>query len=140
VDDIVAQGHHTFWINQLKGDLDGEIDADITVETKGGPFSLREGKLDIDLNSLLIDDDQMVLKESRILGDIEISPVVFKQNKGKKAFKFFTFDLDIKAQMGELDFLNVYLHSVKEMQLDGKGFLQGHVSFDKGVLLFGIEL
>ena len=140
VDDVVAYGHHTFWINQLKGDLSGDLKADVTVETKGGPFSLSQGRANIMLNSLLIDNDQMVLKESKILGDIEISPIIFKQNKGKKALKFFTFDLDIKAQMGNLDFLDIYLHSIKDMQIDGQGFLDGFISFDKGVLLSGTAL
>ena len=136
----IVKGHHSFTIDKIKGDLDGDLSADVSIETKSGPFAINDGKADITLNTLEIGDGQMVLKESMINGKVEISPVVFKENKGVKILKFLTLDTDIKAQMGNLDFLDIYLHSIEEMQLDGKGLLSGHINFDKGVLLSGTEL
>ncbi len=140
VNNAVVRGHHSFSIDKIKGDLDGGLSADVSIETKNGPFSLRNGKTDITLNSLQIGDGQMVLKESTIDAKVEILPVVFSENKGIKILKFLTLDSDIKAQMDNLDFLDIYLRSVKEMQLDGKGLLSGHINFDKGVLISGTEL
>ena len=134
----VIHGHHTVWINHIKGDLNGDLEADVTVETRGGPFSIENARADILINKLLIDDNKMVLEESKINGTYAISPVVYKENKGKNILKFISFNIDIDAKMGNFDFLDIYLKNLKnlkEMMLDGEGLLQGHINFHKGIVL-----
>jgi len=62
-------------------------------------------------------------------------PVVFSKNKGAKILSYLSVDTDIKSHMGNLDLLNVYLHHLKETSIKGKGMLDGHVAFKKGILL-----
>ncbi|MEA3417878.1 MAG: hypothetical protein U9Q90_00655 [Campylobacterota bacterium] len=139
LDGIIAHGHHTLWINQIKADLNGDVDGDLSIETKGGPFSISNAKVDIVLNALTINADQAVLQQAKIKGDFEIAPIVFLQNKGIKSLAFIKIDSDINAQMGNLNFLDIYLQQFKGMKLDGKGALDGHIRFDKGELLPGTK-
>ena len=135
LDDIVANGQHKFWVYQLQGELQGKVNLDLSFQTKGGAFSASNGQVDILLDTLLINGDQEILKQSRIKGTVEIAPVIFSQNKGIKSLAFITLDTELSAKVGSLDFLDLYLQAFKGMNLDGKGLLNGRLRFDKGRIL-----
>ena len=134
--DIVANGEHSFWIYHAKGNFSGNVKIDhLSIETKGGPFAIHNGTLDILMNSLQIGKEKDVLTQSKIKGSVEFSPIVFSKNKGMKMLSYLSFDTDIRSQMGNLDLLNIYLHRFKTASLKGKGMLDGHIHFHKGKLL-----
>jgi hypothetical protein len=135
LDNIVATGSHTFWVYQIRGAVEGDLQFDLSFQTQGGPFSASHGKADIDLESLFIHGNREVLKQGHIKGSVEISPIVFKQNRGIKSLAFITLDTEIGAEVGSLAFLNLYLNAFKGLNVDGNGQLTGRLRFDKGTLL-----
>ena len=137
---IVANGNHKFWVYHLQGTLQGEVHLDLSFQTQGGPFSASNGQVDIILDSLFINGDQEVLKQSYITGTVEVAPILFAQNKGIKSLAFISLDTEISAEVGSLEFLNLYLQAFKGMNLDGKGQLSGHLRFDKGKVLTDTHL
>lgn len=135
LDNIVATGSHTFWVYQIRGAVQGDLQVDLSFQTQGGPFSASNGKVDIDLESLFIHGNKEVLKQGHIKGSVEISPIVFKQNRGIKSLEYITLDTEIGAEVGSLAFLNLYLNAFNGMRVDGSGQLTGRLHFDKGTLL-----
>ena len=141
LENINATGKHSFWIMQAKGEVSGNINVDVmSIETKSGPFSVENGRVDILMNTLQVGKEKDVLSQSKINGTVAFDPIVFSQNKGLKMLSFLSFDIDIQSQMGNLDVLNVYLQRFKSTSLKGKGRLAGHIDFQKGKLLPNTDL
>ncbi len=140
IDDISAHGDHKFWLYQIKGDMSGDLHASISIQTRGGPFSIQKGKMNITLNALQIKGGDELMKETQINGKFELAPVVFAKNKGIKIISFLTIDSHITGHMGSLDYLSTYLKPLQDIQLHGQGMLSGRLSFAKGVLLEGTDL
>ena len=141
LENIVAKGKHAFWLYQAKGDFNGIVTIDtLNIETKSGPFSVENAKIDIVMDALEIGKKRDVLTQSKIKGTVGFDPIVFSENKGAKILTFLSFDIDIASQMGNMDVLNVYLHRFKNAKLDGTGKLAGHINFQRGTLLAGTDL
>lgn len=140
LENINAEGKHQFWIYQAKGGLKGKVHMNLSIDTKDGTFSVYDSQLDIMLDSLSIGNEQNILKQSYIRGDVEIAPVIFSQNKGIKSLAFISIDADIKTEVGSLDFLDLYLQAFQGMKLSGQGYLQGHLQFEKGKILADTKL
>ena len=136
LDNIAAKGKHSFWIMHAKGEFSGDVDvARMTIETKSGPFSVENGRVNVFMKALQIGKEKDVLTQSKIKGSVNFEPIVFSQNKGMKMLSFLSFDIDIQSKMGNMDVLNVYLQRFKTASLKGKGRLEGHINFQKGKLL-----
>ena len=136
LDNIVAKGEHSFWIGHAKADFIGDVNVGhMRIETKKGPLSIEEGRIDVLMSRLQVGQEKKMLTQSKIKGSVHVDPVVFSQNKGMKMLSFFSFDIDIHTQMGNLDVLDIYLHRFKKANLEGKGTLEGHINFKKGKLL-----
>ena len=136
LENIVAKGDHSFWIYHAKGDLNGDVNIDrLSIETKSGPFAIEKGTLDVLMKRLQIGEEKEMLSQSKIKGSVDIAPIVFSKSKGVKMLSFISFNTDINAQMGSLAVLDMYLERFKELSLKGKGLLDGHINFQKGILL-----
>jgi len=140
INDIQAYGHHDILLYQVQATLDGELRTDLTFRTKGGPFSLSNGEVDINLQSLIINGDQEVVREGYIKGNIEFLPFVPKENKGLNILAFLTVDADLRTETESLGFLNVYLANFDGMKVDGSGLVQGRLSLQQGELQPGSDL
>lgn len=140
LDDIVAEGNHTLWIYQVKAILSGKVQTDLSLQTRGGPFEISQGIVDINLEKLLINGDHEVLKQARIEGRLDIAPIIFKENRGIDALEFISLDADINAELGSLAFLNLYLNEFHGMQVNGNGHVDGQLRFDRGTLLAATRL
>jgi len=140
LEDIDAKGEHAFWVYQAKGDFSGDVHIDrLNIATNNGPFSIAKARIDILMDTLQIGEKKGILTQSRIHGETALEPIVFSQNKGAKILSFLSLDTTIESHMGNLDLLNVYLHRMKGTKISGEGKLQGHIVFDKGVLLPGTD-
>ena len=62
VDGIRASGNHRVWVYQLQAALQGELEASINFQTRGGPFSLSNGELDVDIDTITINGDREVVR------------------------------------------------------------------------------
>lgn len=138
--DIHATGSHNFWMYQLKGSAEGDLQADLNIQTQGGPFSVSNAKIDLKVDSLTINGNHEVLRQAAIKGDVAILPVVFKQNKGIKILPYLDVDAEIDGDVGSLAFLNLYLENFQGMKVDGVGKVNGRLRLDQGKLLQGTDL
>ena len=138
--DIHATGGHSFWVYQLKGMVEGDLQANLNFRTQGGPFSVSNGKLDLQMNSLTLNGDQEVLRQATVKGNAALLPVVLQENKGMKVLPFLNVDAEIQGDVDSLAFLNLYLEGFRGMTVDGVGEVSGRLNLDRGNLLPGTDL
>ena len=135
VEGIHATGNHGFWVYQMKGKASGDLQASVNFETRGGPFSLDNGEMDINIQSLSINDEPMISSESSLEGTLEFAPFVPSENKGIRSMAFLKTDVSLDAGMENLDFLNFYLRNFQGMTLGGNGRLSGRLIYKQGTVL-----
>lgn len=134
ISDIYAHGSHELWLFQVQAKIVGELRSDLSYQTRGGPFSLSNGKISVDLSSLIINGDNEVTKEGHVEGIVEFLPFVPKENKGIKVLKFLNVDADVQTETRSLAFLNVYLANFQGMKIDGTGLVEGRLHIQQGIL------
>lgn len=140
VDGIRAHGSHDVWVFQVRGAMDGVLGANLSFETRGGPFSLGGGNADLALSSLTIDRDWEVSSDGSLKGRFDLALFVPADNPGLKALGFLTVDADLDAPVNSLGFLNYYLQEFNGIKVDGKGRLRGHLRYEKGDLMSGTDM
>mgnify|MGYP001812400622 FL=1 len=138
--DMHASGSHVIWLYQLQAKLNGELSADLSVQTRGGPLSVSNGEVDISLQSLVINNEREVTKQAQVKGTVELLPFKPKENKGLKALAFLNLDAEINTDTDSLAFLNLYLGAFQGMKVDGAGHVKGRVHFRQGDLQSGTKL
>jgi len=140
VDDIHAGGSHDIWVFQVRGALLGDMHANVTFETRGGPVSLSGGDADVKLNSLVVNKDREVSSGGILKGRFELAPFVPSENPGFNAMGFLSVDADIDAPVDSLGFLDFYLRGFGGMEIDGNGRLNGRLRYERGNLSSGSDL
>ena len=140
LEDMHATGNHKIWLYQVQAALSGDLHADLSVQTRGGPLSISNGRLDVELKSLMLNGDREVSREGHIKGELELLPFKPKENKGLKSLAFLNVDVDINTETESLAFLNIYLNAFQGMKLDGSGIVDGRVILVKGDLSPGTDL
>ncbi|HDN69324.1 MAG TPA: hypothetical protein ENG26_01955, partial [Gammaproteobacteria bacterium] len=130
-------GSHDVWFHQVHGAIEGELQADIHVRTRGGPFSLSNGKADVTLDAVVINGDQEALRDVMLNGTVEFSEFVPRENKGVKSLPYLTVDAELSGDVDSLAFLNLYLRHFDGMHLDGEGRVAGQLNFEQGTLVAG---
>lgn len=138
--DIQVTGNHEFWVYQLRGAVEGDLEVDLNFQTQGGPFSVSDGEVDLRLDALTINGDQELLRQATVKGDVEILPLVLKQHKGLKVLPFLVVDAEVDGDVDNLSFLNLYLGNFQGMKVDGMGAVSGRLRLDQGKLLPGTDL
>ena len=135
-----VSGRHTVWLYQVRSTFSGELQANFRYRTRGGPFSLSNGKASVVADSVLINGDPDALRQVKLNGSVEFSEFVPRENKGRKALPYLTLHTDVSAGVDSLAFLNLYLQHFDGMRVDGRGRVEGRIAFDKGTLLPGTAL
>jgi hypothetical protein len=135
-----VSGSHNVWFHQVRGAIDGELQADIHVRTRGGPFSLKNGKADVTMDSVVINGEQEAVKDVKLNGSVEFSEFVPRENKGVKSLPYLTVHTAVSGDVDSLAFLNLYLRHFDAMHVDGEGRVAGQFNFDRGTLLPGTRL
>jgi hypothetical protein len=140
IDNIHVSGNHSYWIMQFKGKAEGDFSADLTFETRGGPFSLNNSQFDVALDTLYINGSNEVFKQGAVKGVLAFDPFVPKDNKSIKLLKYLTLDADISIDVNSLAFINLFTRNFNQMTIDGSGQLDGHISLEGGQILNGTDL
>ncbi|MGB5426627.1 MAG: hypothetical protein WBN95_07545 [Gammaproteobacteria bacterium] len=130
-----VSGRHTVWLYQVNSTFTGEVQADIRYRTRGGPFSLSNGKASVVADSVFINGEQDAIRQVRLNGNVEFTEFVPRENKGRKALPYLTLHTDVSAEVDSLAFLNLYLQHFDGMRVDGRGRVEGRVDFETGTLL-----
>jgi hypothetical protein len=134
IDGISAAGNHRVWVYQMQMALAGELEASLDVQTRGGPFSLDDGLVDVNIESLLLNGNREVLRNGSLKGTVAFDPFKPKENKGIKSLAYLTADVEVDAETKSLAFLNLYLEGFQGMKVAGKGQLDGHLNYELGRL------
>jgi hypothetical protein len=140
VNDIHARGEHELWLYQMQGTVSGELHADVSYETRGGPFSLSNGEVDLVIGSLVINRDREFSRQGTLKGNLEFAPFVPREHRGIRSLAFLMLDADVSTDVNSLEFLNFYLGALHGLNIDGAGRLAGHVHYETGRLYPQTEL
>jgi len=133
-------GRHTVWLYQLRAVMEGELQGSFRYRTRGGPFSLRDGRVDLVADDVVVNGNRDAFKNIVFRGVVEFSEFVPRENKGVDALPFLTMDAELGAAVNSLAFLDFYLRHLEGMRLDGRGLVSGRVNVDRGTLRAGTRL
>ncbi len=137
---ISASGQHSVWIYEARTRLEGQARADLSYQTRGGPFSLDAREIDLQVERLLLNNDREVFREGRFSGELAFAPFVPRENKGLSVLAFLILDLAVDARVDSLAFINVFTLSFEGLIVDGNGRVDGRLRYDQGDLLPGTDL
>ena len=140
VDDIRARGNHSYWIFQARGKATGELLADLTFETRGGPFSLDAHSVNLALDTLYLNETEEALTAGALNGSLGFSPFIPRENKGTAMLEFFSVDADLQVDANSLAFINLFTGDLKGMSVDGSGKVDGRLRFSRGDVLSGTDV
>lgn len=140
VDDIRSAGMHSFWIYQARGSASGELAADLTLQSRGGPFSLVGQKLDLQLEQLVLNGDHEVFSGGTVGGAFSFDPFVPGENRGAALLQFLSLDVEVDIDLNSLDFLNLFLLNFDGVSVDGSGQVAGPLRYRRGDVLSGTAL
>jgi len=140
IDTISVDGSHSYWIYQVKGKVEGGFTADLKVQTRGGPYSLATREVNLDLDTLYINEAQEIFKHGRVRGELGFTPFNPRANKGIKLLKFALLDVDLEFDSNSLAFINLFTRNFNGLKIDGQGQVAGHLNFANGVVLEGTDL
>ena len=134
IDGIEASGEHRYWVMQFKGAGSGTLRADMTFQTRGGPFSLKNGQAELTLEPLYVRSDKEIFNHGTVSGTVAFEPFVPRQNKGAAMLKFLTTDAVVDFDVNSLAFLDLLTRNFKQMKSNGQGKVAGRLSINQGVL------
>jgi hypothetical protein len=137
---VEIHGHHTVETDRFSGELDGDIDTDLALTTKESLLSVKDGKMDIVINTLHDHEGKEMVKQGKIKSVFKISPLHFMKMQRGEWLKYLTFDSDITARMENLDIFSRQLQRTKKIQVKGKGALESQIHLVRGKLLPGTKL
>ena len=140
VDDMRASGNHSYWIFQARGKASGEFLADLTFETRGGPFSLDAHSVDIALDTLYLNETEELFTAGALRGSLAFAPFIPKENKGAAMLEFLNVDADLEVDANSLAFISLFTGDLEGMSVDGSGKVSGRLRFNRGDVLSGTDV
>ena len=140
IDNARVSGTSSFWIFNFRGSGDGSILADLTYETRGGPFSLDGRQLDLQLAPLYINGKREVFGRGTVRGDLGFAPFVPQAHKDISLLQFLLLDAEIDLDANSLAFISVFSAGAGGAQIDGSGRVSGRLVSDRGQVLPGTDL
>lgn len=135
-----ASGLSKVWILQFRGEATGDLTADLSYQSRGGPFSLSNARADIQWQGVYANGDELVSRRGSVNGTVAFEPFVPSETPGLKVLGYLDVDADLELDVESLDFLDFYLQRFSGMQVDGAGLIAGHLNFGGGRFLSGTQL
>ena len=138
--DMHVSGLSKVWIFQTRGEATGDLYADLSYRSRGGPFSLSNGRADIQWQGLYANADELVSRHGSVNGTVAFAPFVPSETKGVKVLGYLEVDADVELDVENLDFLDIYLQRFSGMQMDGAGVIAGRLNYADGRFQVGTAL
>jgi len=130
---LKIHGHHRVGTDQFKGELDGDIDTDIVVTTKDSLLSIKDGKINIMINTLHNHKGQEIIK-AQMSGKGVLESQIHLSN-GKLSLVIPPVIVD------DLSLIQQYVPEKWGVEFHrGKGMLQGKVNMNEEELNASIKL
>lgn len=140
IDEIRLSGSHNIWIYNLKGNLDGEIGADLEVRSQGGPFSLDIHTLELNLGALYLNGDHEIFRKGELKGSMGFAEFVPRESRGVQMLNFLKLDAELSLDLNSLAFINLFTLDFEGLKVRGKGHVGGRLLIDRGEVLEGTDL
>ena len=140
IDNLSTSGSYEYWIMQFRGKAAGKLNADLNFETRGGPFSLENGQVDVELDTLYVNNEYEMFKRGTVQGELAFEPFVPRDNKGVNLLKFLSLETDVNIDVNSLAFINIFTQSFNRTTIDGSGHVRGHFRMEQGHVLDGTDL
>lgn len=140
IDDIELSGQYEYWIHRFKGQAKGGLEADLSVVSRGGLFSLQATKIDLDLSRHFFEGAGELFRRGVISGDVGFVPFVPRDNKGIKMLPYALVNADINVEVNSLAFIDVFTSKFHGMKVDGAGLVDGRLHMLEGVVQDGTDL
>jgi hypothetical protein len=138
--DLRASGEHSFWIYNMQGSGSGSAVADLSIETRGGPFSLDIRQIDLNLGPAYVNTDAQLFGGGDLLGQLGFTPFVPRENRGLKMLPFLYLDADLDLALESLGFINLFTSNLGNLLISGAGRVQGHLAVSEGFVRAGTSL
>jgi len=140
IEDIRLDGEYHYWVHRLKGQARGTLRADLDVVTRGGLFSITVPQIDLELDRHFSGESQELFQRGVISGGLEFAPFIPRENKGSRILQFLLIDADLAVDIDNLDFIDPLISKYKHLQINGTGFINGHLHMEAGRALAGTDL
>jgi len=140
ITNIHAHGSHAFRLDQIHGKLKGEYRSDLHFDGGEGGFSLENGNIDINFQSLTLNGDRQVIRDGSIKGTVSFLPFLTEKAEEHDILEFLNVDAEVHTETENLTFLNIYLTNFEGLAVDGRGLVEGRIHLQRGELLPGTDL
>lgn len=138
--DMRAIGQHSYWIFNIKGSGVGSAVVDMSIETRGGPFSLDARNLDLKLDPAFVNSDIEIFSGGDLAGELGFAPFVPRDNKGLRMLPFLYLDAQLDVAVRSLGFLNLFTANLGNLVISGAGQVKGRLAVSEGYVRAGTDL
>jgi len=140
IEDIELSGHYEYWIHRFKGQAKGSLQADLSVVSRGGLFTLQATGIDLALRRHFFEGAGELFSRGVISGDVGFAPFVPRNNKGIKMLPYARIDAGVNVDVQSLAFIDVFTSKFHAMKVDGAGSVDGRLHMLDGVVQKGTDL
>ena len=140
VNGVAASGEHRFWVFNLQGTASGTAFGNLYTETRRGMFSLDVTDLDLDLGPAYLNGDAEIYEGGTVQGVLGFSPLIRRDNKGRRMLKFAYLDTQLDLTVGSFNFLNIFTAGLGNLDIAGAGQVTGRLAVRDGYVRAGTEL
>ncbi len=140
IEDIRLDGQYRYWVHRFRGEARGTLRADLDAVTRGGLFSMRVTQFKLELDRQFSGESLELFRHGVISGDLEFTPFIPRENKGIRVLRYLLIDADLGIDLNSLDLIEPFTRKFKHLQIDGTGFIDGHLHMEEGKVLAGTDL
>ena len=140
VDDIEVSGRVGYWIYNMQGSADADVQASLNYRSGGGPLELDVHTMDVKLEPMYLNRDHPVFQKGRVQGSMGFAPFRPRENKGLKLLDYLLLDVEMDIDSKSLAFVDLFLLNFEGINVDGTGHVSGRLNFDKGWVRDGTDL
>ena len=140
VNGVAASGEHRFWVFNLQGTASGTAFGNLYTETRRGMFSLDVTDLDLNLGPAYLNGDAEIYEGGTVQGVLGFSPLIRRDNKGRRMLKFAYLDTQLDLTVGSFNFLNIFTAGLGNLDITGAGQVTGRLAVRDGYVRAGTEL
>jgi hypothetical protein len=140
VDGIEVSGRVGYWLYNMQGSADADVQAKLNYRSGGGPLELDVHTLDLKLEPMYLNRDFPVFQQGQVRGSMGLAPFRPRENKGLELLDYLLLDVEMDIDSKSLAFVDLFLLNFEGINVNGMGQVSGHLNFDRGWVRDGTDL